>query len=135
MPDADRTHVSFDGIALTAGGQDLVLDYSDPDQGGTRLRFRYVISRKVLPRLITGYGPDIGYTGEEIGYYQIPPDVLGDAREWLKSKAEIAHASNKETIASTLLEYLEFLELGQSHSHSSRRNRPENSSPQQSFKW
>ena len=88
-------HQSFDGIILSADGNRLALDYSDPDQGGTRLYFRYILSLHSPPRLIAGYAPHGAGSEREISFDEIPAEVVGDARTWLKSNAETAREQEK----------------------------------------
>jgi hypothetical protein len=113
MAECMRTHFYFDGIALAMDGRELVLDYSDPDQGGTRLFFRYFVSRSTLPRRVTGYGPEIQGAGKEIKYEELPQDVVCDACDWLRSNIEAARSGNKEQLFGILSDYLRLLEMGE----------------------
>lgn len=109
MTTAPHTYFSFEGITLAPDGRELTLDYSDPDQGGTKLCFRYAISLQSPPKLVTGYAHETDRSEREIGYNQIPQDVLRDAHDWLIFNLEIARASKKETLCRILTEYLEAL--------------------------
>jgi hypothetical protein len=109
MPNAPRTYFWSNGISLAPDGRELTLDYSDPDQGGTRLCFRYVITPQSSPRLITGYAHESHRSPREISYDQIPQDVFSDAQHWLKSNLDLARASGKEMLSRILMEYLESL--------------------------
>jgi len=109
MLDFRRTYFSFEGIALASNGSELTLDYSDPDQGGTKICYRYVVALRFPPTLITWYAHEDRNSGREIGYDQIPADVVRDALDWLRSNAEIARASGKEALCQILTEWLEFL--------------------------
>ena len=109
MPDSLPTYFSFEGITLASNGSELTLDYSDPDQGGTKICYRYVVALRFPPRLITWYAHEGSNSEREIGYDQIPADVFRDALDWLRSNAEIARASGKEALCQILDEWLEFL--------------------------
>jgi hypothetical protein len=135
MAEPKRTHAHFDGITLAPGGQELILEYSDPDQGGTRLRYRYLISLTAPPRLVTGYGPEIGTSGDEIGYQEIPEDVLCDGRDWLRSNVEIARAQVQDSLCSILSEYLKLLEPGENRSRPVPKSGAESPTSQRTFKW
>lgn len=104
-----HTYYWFERIALAPDGRELTVDYADPDQGGTKLCFRYVISLQSPPRLITGYAHESGRSESEIGYDQIPQDVFRDALDWLRSNAATARANNKEALTRILTEHLESL--------------------------
>jgi hypothetical protein len=116
MREIPHTHGAFEGVTLGPGGRELVLDYSDPDQGGTRLCFRYIISLDEHPRIVTGYGPEISYAGKKISFREIPPDVLQDASNWIEDNLEIARANCKDTLSRVLNEYTELLEPGRGDS-------------------
>ncbi|HEY1677918.1 MAG TPA: hypothetical protein VGG04_09445 [Candidatus Sulfotelmatobacter sp.] len=104
-----RTHSFFEGVALASDGRYLILEYFDPDQGGTRLCFRYTISFKGKTWLASGYGLEPGGVGKEIAYEEIPKDVLEDASHWLKSNQERIRDKEK-TLFKILSDYSELLD-------------------------
>ena len=83
--DSKRTHFCSEGITLSQDGGMMLLGYADPDQGGTRLYFRYIISPYASPRMATGYaGPGVG-PESEIAYREIPQDVSDSVTDFLKA--------------------------------------------------
>jgi hypothetical protein len=92
----------------------MLLDYADPDQGGTRLYFRYVILPNASPRMATGYaGPGVG-PESEIADREIPKDVVEDACAWLENNMKVAREGGqlRSPLYRMLARYLECLTEG-----------------------
>ena len=131
MPET-RAHSFFDGVTLAPEGRYLILDYFDPDQGGTRLSFRYTISLKGETWLATGYGLEEGRMGKEIAYEDVPKDVLQDASHWVKSN--LGHVQDREKgLFKILNDYSELLDPERRHTYL-QRTTSKGLADQQSFK-
>jgi hypothetical protein len=110
VKNSSNTYYWFDGIALAPDGRELILEYADPDQGGTKLCFRYIISLDSSPKLLIGYSYEIDRSEREIGYDEIPQDVFNNAHDWLVSNLETATKSNKDALVQILTKYLEIVD-------------------------
>jgi hypothetical protein len=105
----DYQHSHFEGVSLAPNGCELLLDYFDHDQGGTRLCFRYVLPLGASPKRITGYAHESSRSEREIRFGEIPRHVFREAADWLIANAEIARTHQRDTLAQTLTHHLEHL--------------------------
>lgn len=124
-----RTHEHFDGVSLAPDGKQLNLDYYGYPEPCAQRFFHYVISLDSSPKLLSGHTPISVDAEQELAYEDIPRDVIHDACEWLRSNANIAHTSKKESLTATLLEYLDLLDRQRSEPD------PRRPSTQQTFNW
>ena len=114
VQDFKRTHFYSEGITLSQDGGMMLLGYADPDQGGTRLYFRYIISPYASPRMATGYtGPGVG-PESEIAFRELPKDVVEDACAWLENNTKVAREGGqlRSPLYRMLARYLECLTEG-----------------------
>lgn len=105
----DYRHSHFDGVSLSPDGQELLLDYFDHDQGGTRLCFRYVIPLSAPPKRVTGYAHESSRSAHEIRFGEIPRHAFREAEDWLVTNAEVARAQHWDKLAKMLTEHIEHL--------------------------
>lgn len=82
----------LDGLALESELCALRIDYSEPDQGGTRLMiaFRFYLDGRIEE--ISGYVQDRVHRTKAIGREKIPPRVLSDCSAWLQEQERLAGA-------------------------------------------
>jgi len=102
----DYHHGRFDGAAIAADGHSLQLDYFDHDQGGTRFRYRYVVSLHAPPRLISGFIHEDSRLDYEIPFERIPHHVISDAQDWLAAEMKVNRDEPLTNTLSALLNYL-----------------------------
>ncbi len=76
----------LDGVTIEAEGPALRLDYSEPDQGGTRLMIQFRIPCSGQPAQLSGYAHDPQLREREISFADIPPRVLTDATTWIQEQ-------------------------------------------------
>ena len=63
-------------ITLAPDGSKLTVEYSEAPEPGAERFFHYEISIQSKPRLITGHSPYSVDTEHEIGYGEIPDEVV-----------------------------------------------------------
>lgn len=68
----------------------LFLEYSEPDQGGTRLLHRFYISQDKEIVVEDGYAHDERFQKEKIPAEEVPQQVLKDALDWITQQLESA---------------------------------------------
>jgi hypothetical protein len=70
----------------------LTLVYSEPDQGGTRLlyRFRFFADKKIEVR--SGYNMDADCTTKRLLFKEVPQRIWDDALNWINQQLECAPA-------------------------------------------
>ena len=105
MEQFDYQHL--DGLTLEAIGCALRLDYSEPDQGGTRLLHRFRIPIKGAIEIESGYAYDPSLSKREIAFAEIPPRVIQDAIVWLKQQHGYALSTGNSAIAETIEKFQE----------------------------
>jgi hypothetical protein len=105
MEQFDYQHL--DGLTLEAIGCALRLDYSEPDQGGTRLLHRFRIPIKGAIEIESGYTYDPSLSKREIAFAEIPPRVIQDAIVWLKQQHGYALSTGNSAIAETIAKFQE----------------------------
>jgi hypothetical protein len=66
----------------------LLLEYSEPDQGGTRLLHRFYISRNKEIEIETGYSHDRKFQRRRIEEKDVPQKVFNDALDWVTQQME-----------------------------------------------
>ncbi len=66
----------------------LLLEYSEPDQGGTRLLQRFYISINKEVEIETGYSHDINFQRKRIAVQEVPRKVFDDALDWITQQLE-----------------------------------------------
>lgn len=64
----------------------LLLEYSEPDQGGTRLLQRFYISKNKEVEIKTGYSCDKSFQSKKITLQEVPRKVLDDALGWVNQQ-------------------------------------------------
>ena len=89
----------LDGVTIEAEGPALRLDYSEPDQGGTRLMIRFRIPCSGQPAQLSGYAHDPQLREREISFADIPPRVLTDATVWIQEQIGKSGSQTKTTQA------------------------------------
>jgi len=107
MPEYHHSH--FDGVTITPQ-KELVLDYFDCDQGGTRLCFRYIFSLRCTPRLLMGYTHETKGSETRPEYGKIPPQVFADAQKWLSEQLIGGHSYNSDQLAGSFSKHLKFFD-------------------------
>jgi len=110
----DKNHKFYwhDGISISQSPISLVLDYSEPDQGGTRLcfRFRIPLSDELPSSLETGYSCE-GYKNKEIiEIDDIPDQVLNDAKDLLIKQIKMTKNTGKKDLYDILNKFRERIE-------------------------
>ena len=96
----------FEGAAISADGQSLELDYFDHDPEGVRFRYRYVISPRAAPRLMSGFIHEASSLDYEIPFERVPPHAIKKAKDWLISQIVGQHDEPVPALLTELLEYL-----------------------------
>jgi hypothetical protein len=93
MEKFDYQHL--DGFTLEAENAAIRIDYSEPDQGGTRLlhRFRFFANGRINRE--NGYAGDSELQTKDIGRDAVPPRVLSDGTSWIEQQTQIAAAHPK----------------------------------------
>ena len=68
----------------------LTLEYSEPDQGGTRLlnRFRILDSKEV--EVESGYNADTDFTTKRVPSREVPRRIWDDALNWIDQQFQCA---------------------------------------------
>lgn len=66
----------LDGVTIEPRGPALRLDYSEPDQGGTRLMIQFRIPTSGQPVQLSGYAFDPKLRERIISFAEIPPRVV-----------------------------------------------------------
>ena len=61
----------------------LLLEYSEPDQGGTLLLQRFYISQNKGVEIETGYSHDANFQRRRIPRKEVPQHVFNDALDWI----------------------------------------------------
>ena len=102
----DFPHGSFDRAAISEDGQSLELDYFDHDPEGVRFRYRYVISPRATPRLISGFIHEESCLDYEIPFERLPQPAIEKAKDWLAAQIE---ARPDEPVPNLLTELLNYL--------------------------
>lgn len=106
MESLDYQHL--DGLSLESERASMRVDYSEPDQGGTRLMIQFRIPLSGQPSQISGYAHDSELTEREILFTEIPHRVLADARHWIQDQLEKADSRTQTT--AILRKFLEVVE-------------------------
>lgn len=101
----DLSYQALDEIRITGDEDALDVQYSEPDQGGTRLLLRYRIPRRAsrLPIMLSGYAHEgaLGH-GREVPWSELPSRVARDLLPWLASQRRAAQAARKAALDSFL---------------------------------
>lgn len=66
----------------------LILEYSEPDQGGTLLLHRYYISQKKEVSVEIGYSHDEHLRRKVISVEDVPKQIFYDALDWISQQLE-----------------------------------------------
>jgi hypothetical protein len=79
----------LDGLTLEADKAAIRIDYSEPDQGGTRLlhRFRIFVDGHVERE--NGYAGDRKLQTKEIKRDAVPARVIADAMSWIREQTTV----------------------------------------------
>ena len=106
----------FDGVSIVKQGNELCVEYSEPDQGGTLLKYRYFVPKAVPSGAELLIRSEIGYTFDKRPHRQtylpiesLPERVCEDATIWLARQLEIARATGQDTTAVVLNDYITVL--------------------------
>ena len=68
----------------------LVLEYSEPDQGGTVLLHRFYIYENKKVEVKTGYLHDASLQKKRVSIRDVPQRVLKDALNWINQQLQCA---------------------------------------------
>lgn len=66
----------------------LMLEYSEPDQGGTRLLQRFYISQNKEVEVASGYSHDENFQRKRVSGKDVPEQVFDDALDWITRQLE-----------------------------------------------
>lgn len=66
----------------------LILEYSEPDQGGTRLMHRFRICANMGIEVHSGYVGDVDLKKENVLVTEIPRRIWGDALNWIDQQLQ-----------------------------------------------
>jgi hypothetical protein len=66
----------------------LMLEYSEPDQGGTRLLQRFYISHDKEVEVEVGYSHDESFQRKQLPVKDVPQQVFEDASDWVTQQLE-----------------------------------------------
>jgi hypothetical protein len=116
--DKDYKFFWKDGISIESSPPALVLDYSDPDQGGTQLQFKFRINysesteSKFKTTLEVGYAHEKEHSVEEITLNQFPQIVIEDALTWLREQFVISEESENKTLKGIISQFINLIENG-----------------------
>jgi len=66
----------------------LLLEYSEPDQGGTRLLHRFCISQNGEIAVETGYSHEDDFQKSRASVGEVPQQVFNDALDWITQQLE-----------------------------------------------
>ena len=103
-------HVHLDGLAIDETDGVLLVGYSEPDQGGTRLLLCYRVPvkgpREAQPWLESGYTFDMELSRHTMPWEDMPSRLKTDAERWLVEQIEKAEESGKTSLAEKLSLYL-----------------------------
>jgi len=102
----DYEHGCFAGAAISADGQALELDYFDHDPDGVRFRYRYVLSPRAAPRLVSGFVHEESCLDYEIPFERLPQNVISEAKDWLTAQSEAQRLEPGPRLLTELWEYL-----------------------------
>ncbi len=85
MDSFDNSHL--DGISLEQSGEALRIDYSEPDQGGTRLVHRFRIFRNRNAEIEYGYAHDTNLQKNTVSLQDVPTRIFNDALNWIAQQS------------------------------------------------
>ncbi len=109
MKDLDYQHL--DRISIDASTAELCLDYSEPEQGGTRLLYSFRIpsaagrQRVEEPTVTTGYAHDDHLTCQALAWRSLPLRVRRDATNWLVGQCDLARQSGRRELEAILADF------------------------------
>ncbi|MEI8353648.1 MAG: hypothetical protein WCG22_03980 [Lentisphaerota bacterium] len=90
----------LDGLTLEAEKAAIRIDYSEPDQGGTRLLHHFRIFMDGHVERENGYAGDTKLQTKEIERNAVPARVIADALSWIREQTMIA--AGRPQVISTL---------------------------------
>lgn len=76
----------------------LFLEYSEPDQGGTRLLQRFYISLNKLVEVETGYSHEEKYISRYEPITELPSQVSKDSLEWIARQLETSPTGKLQNV-------------------------------------
>jgi len=90
-------HYWFNGISIESSPPAIVLDYSDPDQGGTILLFKYKIpfnlQENTLIELEYHYRHENTKSHKKMEIFETPKQIYSDTIEWIEKQLLNANTS------------------------------------------
>src|SRR5262245_29829030 len=107
----DLGYFHLDRIGIDGSSAMLCVDYSQQDQGGTRLLLQFRVPRRAgsapgqLPILQEGYAHDAKLRERPLLWQDLPDRVRSEATAWLTQQRHIAETSNRDALVRVLADF------------------------------
>lgn len=85
------TYQHLDSIRIEPS-KTLTLEYSEPDQGGTRLLHRFRINSSKEVEIESGYVADTDFITKRVPAREVPSRIWDDALSWIDQQVQRAPA-------------------------------------------
>ena len=102
------THQHFDSIRIESDST-LLLEYSEPDQGGTRLLHRFRIFHNKVIEVEIGYLHDADFEKKRIPIQEVPQRIFQDALDWITQQIQCA---TSDRLVQILNDFREIISTG-----------------------